>query len=156
MPWRTQRCIIRNPRRLANRARARVPFKRMVIRGVTLIDGTGSPPVGPVDIVVENDKIARIVGVGVPNIAHQGNRVVPRKGDFEIDATGSRTCCRGSSILTRTLPMRIRATWAESAAGGIRLQAMRMGHGITTVREAGSVQRLALDPMEEAASERGA
>src|ERR1700755_1716700 len=32
------------------------PFKRMVIRGATLIDGTGAPPIGPVDIVVEGNK----------------------------------------------------------------------------------------------------
>ena len=35
------------------------PFARLVIRGATLIDGTGAPPVGPVDIVVEQDRIVR-------------------------------------------------------------------------------------------------
>jgi hypothetical protein len=29
------------------------PFERLVIRGATLIDGTGGPPRGPVDIVIE-------------------------------------------------------------------------------------------------------
>jgi hypothetical protein len=28
------------------------PYDKLIIRGVTLIDGTGSPPIGPVDIVV--------------------------------------------------------------------------------------------------------
>jgi hypothetical protein len=32
------------------------PYKRLVVRGATLIDGTGAPPVGPVDIVIENDR----------------------------------------------------------------------------------------------------
>src|SRR5580698_8530161 len=44
------------------------PFKRLVIRGVTMIDGTGAPAIGPVDIVVENDKIAHIVSVGFPKV----------------------------------------------------------------------------------------
>ena len=29
------------------------PFERLIIRGVHLIDGTGAPATGPVDIVVE-------------------------------------------------------------------------------------------------------
>jgi hypothetical protein len=28
------------------------PFDRMVIRGITVIDGTGAPPRGPMDVVV--------------------------------------------------------------------------------------------------------
>ena len=36
------------------------PYNTMVIRGAMLIDGTGGPPRGPVDIVVENNRIAAI------------------------------------------------------------------------------------------------
>ena len=42
------------------------PYERLVIRGATLIDGTGAPPVGPVDIVVEGDRIVEIRRVGNP------------------------------------------------------------------------------------------
>ena len=31
------------------------PFDQLIIRGVTLINGNGAPPIGPVDIVVENN-----------------------------------------------------------------------------------------------------
>ena len=41
-------------------------FERLIIRGVTMIDGTDAPPRGPVDIVIEGNRIADIVGVGVP------------------------------------------------------------------------------------------
>ncbi|MEQ8424148.1 MAG: amidohydrolase, partial [Cyclobacteriaceae bacterium] len=44
------------------------PFDRLIIRGVTLIDGTGGPPTGPVDVVVEKNKIVDIKTVGVPHI----------------------------------------------------------------------------------------
>ena len=29
------------------------PFDQLIIRGATLVNGNGSPPIGPVDIVIE-------------------------------------------------------------------------------------------------------
>ena len=40
------------------------PYDQLIIRGVTLINGDGSPPRGPVDIVVENNIIVNIKIVG--------------------------------------------------------------------------------------------
>jgi len=48
------------------RAEGEGPFPRLIIRGVTLINGTGSPPIGPVDIVVEKNRIKSIREV-LPN-----------------------------------------------------------------------------------------
>src|SRR5687767_11927610 len=62
------------------------PFKTLVIRGVTVIDGTGAPPAGPMDVVVEGNRIARIVGAGTPGMALRSNR--PPQADHYIDATG--------------------------------------------------------------------
>ena len=42
------------------------PHERLILRGGTYIDGAGSPPLGPVDIVVENDRIVEIRSVGFP------------------------------------------------------------------------------------------
>ena len=42
------------------------PFTQLIIRGVTLINGNGAPPLGPVDIVVENNRIQKIEVVGYP------------------------------------------------------------------------------------------
>ena len=36
------------------------PFRKMVIRNATIIDGTGAPPRGRFDIVVEGNKISSI------------------------------------------------------------------------------------------------
>ena len=44
------------------------PFQRLIIRGATMIDGTGAPPQGPVDIVIENNRIREIRGVGSPGL----------------------------------------------------------------------------------------
>ena len=37
----------------SDRAEGEGPFKRLIIRGATVIDGAGGPPRGPVDIVIE-------------------------------------------------------------------------------------------------------
>ena len=62
------------------------PFKTLAIRGVTVIDGTGAPPIGPMDVIVENNRIARIVSAGTPGTPLRPNR--PPQADYEIDATG--------------------------------------------------------------------
>ena len=36
------------------------PFGKLIIRGVTLVNSTGAPPVGPMDIVVEKNRITQI------------------------------------------------------------------------------------------------
>ena len=73
------------PPRRADEGRG--PFKALVLRGAILIDGTGAPPVGPVDIVVENNRIRAIQSAGTPNVPLRANRD-PQKPDLEIDATG--------------------------------------------------------------------
>lgn len=57
------------------------PFGRMIIRGATLIDGSGAPPEGPVDIVVEGNRIAGI---------YRGDARVatPANADHVIEAEG--------------------------------------------------------------------
>ena len=72
----------------SDRAEGEGPFKRLIIRGATVIDGAGGPPRGPVDIVIENNKIASISGVGYPGVPINQERR-PKEGDYEIDAHGS-------------------------------------------------------------------
>jgi hypothetical protein len=115
------------------------PYRRLLIRGATLIDGTGAPPMGPVDIVIEKDRIVRVASVGYPKVAirEQGR---PEKGDYEIDATGM-----------YVLPGFINAhAHIASAQQGIAgpvppaeyVYKLWLGHGITTIREVGSFNGL--------------
>ncbi|MGC4252489.1 MAG: amidohydrolase family protein [Sphingobium sp.] len=62
------------------------PYNRLILRGATLIDGSGSPAQGPVDIVVEHDRIAEIRVIGAPGRIEEDKR--PAKGDYELDMTG--------------------------------------------------------------------
>ena len=49
-----------------DRSEGEGPFDRLVIRGATLIDGTGAPAIGPVDIVIEGNRIVEVRIVGAP------------------------------------------------------------------------------------------
>ena len=72
------------PRRRADEGRG--PFKSLVVRGAILIDGTGAPPVGPVDIVIEGNRIRRCAAPAPRDFRRAESP--PQKPDLEIDATG--------------------------------------------------------------------
>ena len=48
----------RVPDRLASEGEG--PFSTLLIRGATVVEGSGAPPAGPVDIVVEGNRIAAL------------------------------------------------------------------------------------------------
>ena len=64
------------------------PYKRLILRGGYMIDGTGAPTQGPVDIVVENNKIIEIRVVGVPGLKINPKARPKLKGGTEIDISG--------------------------------------------------------------------
>lgn len=68
------------------RRRGRGPFDSFVIRGATLIDGTGAPPIGPVNIVISGNRISEIKRAGTP-FTPAGDEET-ETGDYELDATG--------------------------------------------------------------------
>ena len=115
------------------------PYSRLVIRGATLIDGTGAPPLGPVDIVIEKDRIVRVASVGYPKVAiRDAGR--PAKGDYEIDATGM-------YVLPGFINAHAHIAHAQQGLAGPVPPAeyvykLWLGHGITTVREVGSFNGL--------------
>jgi Amidohydrolase family len=63
------------------------PFERLVIRGGTMIEGSGAPAIGPVDIVIENNRIVQIQVVGYPGLPIDPARR-PATGTREINAHG--------------------------------------------------------------------
>ena len=102
------------------------PYATLVIRGATLIDGSGAPPRGPVDVVVEGNRIARISTAGTPGRPIRADRE-PRRFDREIDATGM-------YVLPGFVDMHGHngdAAKARDASYGYKLW---LAHGVTTVR----------------------
>jgi hypothetical protein len=105
------------------------PFKQLIIRGVTLINGNGAPPIGPVDVVVENDKITEVSVVGYPNIEiNPKRRPQLEKGGRELDATGM-------YLLPGFVDMHGHIGGYAQGADWDYVFSLWLAHGVTTVRE---------------------
>jgi hypothetical protein len=109
-----------------NRAEGDGPFDRLVIRGATLIDGTGGPPRGPVDIVVERNRITQIADVGFPGLPIEQSRR-PRGGGREIDATGM-------YVMPGLVDVHVHTCGVPKAPEAEYCYKLWMGHGVTAVR----------------------
>ena len=63
---------------------------QLILRGATIINSTGAPPLGPVDIVIEKNIITRIQNVGYPGVPINENRRPKLSSNgVEIDCEGS-------------------------------------------------------------------
>ena len=109
-----------------DRAEGTGPYERLIIRGATLIDGTGAPPIGPVDIVVENNRIADIVSVGYPGLAID-EKGRPQDATHEIDA-------HGAFVMPGIVDTHTHTGGATKAPEAEYTYKLWLGHGITTVR----------------------
>jgi len=112
------------------RAEGDGPYGRLILRGGILIDGTGAPPIGPVDIVVEGDRITQIKNVGYPG-APIRDEDRPDPADRELDVTGM-------YILPGFVDMHGHPGGAEQGTSAEYVFKLWMGHGITTIRDPGS------------------
>ena len=105
------------------------PFDQLIIRGVTLINGDGSPPRGPVDIVVENNIIVAIQVVGYPGVEiEEKNRPKLKNGGKELDASGM-------YLLPGFIDMHGHIGGKSQGANSSYVFKLWMAHGITTVRQ---------------------
>ena len=102
------------------------PYQRLVIRGATVIDGTGAPPRGPMDIVIVGDRIEEIRSVGFP-FAPINERARPAGGDREIDGTGM-------YVMPGLVDTHSHTGGAGKAPQAEYTYKLWMGNGITTSR----------------------
>ena len=117
------------------RAEGEGPFARLILRGVTLIDGTGSPPLGPVDIVIEKNRIVQIVkSVGSPGVD-------PDPEERPEGRTGretARSTLDGLYVLPGLVDMHGHIGGKEQGTPAEYVFKLWMAHGVTTVRDPGS------------------
>lgn len=104
------------------------PYTQLIIRGIMLIDGTGAPPVGPVDIVVKQNRISEIRTVGYPGVAINEDRRP------KLESGGKELNCEGMYLMPGFIDMHghIGGGQAPNAEYVFKLW---MSHGITTVRD---------------------
>ncbi|MCH7715111.1 MAG: amidohydrolase family protein [Gemmatimonadetes bacterium] len=106
------------------------PFERLIIRGATVIDGTGAPPRGPMDIVIENNRIVSIQSVGSPGVPIREDRR-PQDATREIDA-------HGMYVLPGFVDVHAHQGGVSQGTPAEYVHKLWMGHGVTTIRDPGS------------------
>jgi hypothetical protein len=113
------------------RAEGEGPFPRLILRGVTVINGTGAPPIGPVDLVIEGNKIAGVKPVGNPGMPIDAeDRPALGKDGREIDLAGY-------YVLPGLVDMHGHIGGKEQGTPAEYVLKLWLAHGITTVRDPG-------------------
>ncbi|MFW6160149.1 MAG: amidohydrolase family protein, partial [Acidobacteriota bacterium] len=106
------------------------PFKQLIIRGVTLIDGTGGPPIGPYDVVIEGNRIAEVRRLGYPGVKIP-DEIRPKNAEYEIDA-------HGMFMLPGLISTHTHLGVPALDIPVEYIYKLMLGHGVTTIREPGS------------------
>ncbi|ALO33874.1 amidohydrolase [Colwellia sp. MT41] len=108
------------------------PYKRLILRGGIIINGEGAPARGPMDIVIENDRIVKIVNVGNPGMPiAPTRRPIARPGDIELNI-------EGQYVLPGFIDMHGHIGGSADNIPAEYVFKLWLAHGITTVREPGS------------------
>lgn len=105
------------------------PYPQLIIRGVTLIDGTGAPPMGPVDIVVRQNRIERIVNVGFPGVEINNDRRP------KLETGGKELNCEGMYLMPGFVDMHGHSGGNSQGTPAEYVFKLWMSHGITTIRD---------------------
>jgi imidazolonepropionase-like amidohydrolase len=105
------------------------PFEQLIIRGVTLINGNGAPPRGPIDIVIEGNRITRVATVGYPGVPIEPkDRPQLKEGGRELNA-------EGMYALPGFVDLHGHIGGRAQGAEPEYVFKLWMGHGITTIRD---------------------
>lgn len=99
------------------------PFDRLIIRSVIMIDGTGAPPDGPVDIVVEKNRIKEIIQGGLPESALENAHVIDAEGMY---------------IMPGFVDTHAHIGGVNQGVSAEYVYKLWLAHGVTTVRDPGS------------------
>ncbi|MCL1897512.1 MAG: amidohydrolase family protein [Micrococcales bacterium] len=108
------------------------PYPQLILRDVTLIDGTGCPPLGPVDVVIEQNKIAAIHQTG----PWTGPRFQPDTRP-QLAPGGREVQLAGHWVLPGLIDAHGHIGWPGQVPNAQYVYDLWLGHGITSVREPG-------------------
>lgn len=111
------------------------PFERLVLREVMMVSGDGAPPVGPVDILVEGNRISEIRNLGIVSPPPEARRVEIQPGDEVLELAGH-------WVLPGFVDMHGHFGGDAQGVPAEYVAKLWLAHGITTVREPGSFNGL--------------
>lgn len=123
-------------------------YSQLIIRGVTLINGTGAPAYGPVDIVIEKNRIVQIASLGNPaGKINPARRPVLKEGGKELN-------CEGMYAMPGLIDMHGHIGGTEQGTPAEYVFKLWMAHGITTIRDpsAGNGLEWVLDQKRKSAA----
>ncbi len=108
-------------------------YKKLVIRDALIVNGKGTPPYGPCDIIIEDGVIKDIISVDPISIARKGKDWKRPEGDRIIDA-------KGKHVIPGLVDMHIHIDIKSQKCGPKGTEyayKLCLAHGITTVRTCG-------------------
>ncbi len=121
--------VIAQIKKAPDRKEGEGPWPQLIIRGVILIDGTGAPAIGPVDIVIERNRIKEIALVGSPGVAiDKAKRPKLMEGSKELD-------CTNMYLLPGFIDLHGHIGGKEQGTDAEYVFKLWMAHGITTIRD---------------------
>lgn len=124
------------------------PYTQLILRSAMVINGTGSPAYGPVDIIIENNRIVRIANIGNPGMPiDPKSRPALKAGGKEID-------CSGKYVLPGLIDMHGHIGGKAQGTPAEYVFKLWMAHGITTIRDpsAGNGLEWVLDHKKKSAA----
>ncbi len=119
-----------------DRVRGEGPFQRLILRGVVVVNGEGAPPIGPMDVVIEGNRIASIHNVGFPGVPiEETDRPQAREGDHVMEL-------EGYYLLPGFIDMHAHFGGDDQGVPAEYVAKLWLAHGVTTIREPGSFNGL--------------
>ncbi len=113
------------------RAEGEGPYSQLILRNVSVIDGTGAPANGPMDVVIAGNRIVKLVPLGDPVFAGGSERPKLAAGGREIDLAGH-------YLMPGFVDMHGHLGGVEQGTPAEYVLKLWLGHGITMVRDPGS------------------
>ena len=107
------------------------PYPQLILRGVTVINGTGAPAYGPADVVIEGNRIVDVVIVG------SANSPIAEAGRPKLKAGGREIDLHGRYVMPGIIDMHGHIGGEEQGTPAEYVYKLWLGHGITTVRDPG-------------------
>jgi cytosine/adenosine deaminase-related metal-dependent hydrolase len=116
------------------RAEGDGPYQRLILRGVTVINGAGAPPFGPADVVVEGNRIVDVRPVGNPGAPIDDDKRPSLNEDGTL-TTVREIDLAGSYLLPGFIDMHGHIGGTAQGTPAEYVFKLWMGHGITTIRD---------------------
>ncbi len=122
------------------------PYPQLILRGATVINGTGAPPFGPADVVVRGNRIVDVVMLGAPGT------VIADDARPKLDPGGREIDLGGQYLLPGFIDMHGHIGGDEQGTPAEYVYKLWLGHGVTSIRDPGCGNGIAFCASESARS----